>query len=120
MTREYEKIPEAIKKVWVDALLSGKYEQGQNYLKQESGKDFAFCCLGVLAETQNVVNTPSHCRNQTFEYNFDSCGFLDRFSYEVPPDGFCGLSNETINELTEKNDSGETFEYIAEWIKENL
>jgi hypothetical protein len=37
---------EAIKKLWVEALRSGKYEQGHEQLKCD-GKH---CCLGVLCE----------------------------------------------------------------------
>lgn len=40
-----------LKKKWVEALRSGKYQQGTNYLKQrgESGV-IRHCCLGVLCE----------------------------------------------------------------------
>lgn len=34
-----------IKKLWVDALRSGKYKQGKGQLRTEEGN---FCCLGVL------------------------------------------------------------------------
>lgn len=35
---------------WTDALRSGKYEQGQDYLC----RDGKFCCLGVLCEIQEL------------------------------------------------------------------
>lgn len=35
-----------IKKRWIEALRSGKYNQGRGYLC----KDDSFCCLGVLCE----------------------------------------------------------------------
>lgn len=34
------------RKIWVEALRSGKYEQGKHYLKCEN----KFCCLGVAVE----------------------------------------------------------------------
>ena len=36
-----------IKKLWVNALLSGEYKQGKGILKDLNNK---FCCLGVLCE----------------------------------------------------------------------
>jgi hypothetical protein len=36
-----------IKKKWVKALRSGKYEQGRGNLKNSDGQ---FCCLGVLCD----------------------------------------------------------------------
>jgi hypothetical protein len=35
-----------IKQMWVDALRSGKYRQGDSYLRVEN----SFCCLGVLCD----------------------------------------------------------------------
>ena len=35
-----------IKKQWVEALRSGKYEQGKDWLQNEG----RFCCLGVLCD----------------------------------------------------------------------
>jgi hypothetical protein len=36
-----------IKKLWVDALRSGEYEQGTSCLRSEDGR---MCCLGVLCD----------------------------------------------------------------------
>ena len=38
---------ENIKTKWIEALRSGKYEQGKGKLRSEDNK---FCCLGVLAD----------------------------------------------------------------------
>lgn len=46
MSTKSKKMNQNIKKKWVKALRSGKYEQGQGCL-QESGK---YCCLGVLCD----------------------------------------------------------------------
>jgi len=35
-----------VKKLWIEALRSGKYEQGRGALN----KDGKFCCLGVLCD----------------------------------------------------------------------
>lgn len=37
-----------IKKLWVDALRSGEYEQGKNVLRNIEKN--TFCCLGVLCD----------------------------------------------------------------------
>lgn len=37
----------AIKQQWVEALRSGKYEQGREALRTEAG---GYCCLGVLCD----------------------------------------------------------------------
>lgn len=36
---------------WVEALRSGKYEQGEYQLRTEDDK---FCCLGVLCEVRGI------------------------------------------------------------------
>lgn len=40
-----------VKKLWIEALLSGKYTQGRNALRKRNkeGED-RFCCLGVLCD----------------------------------------------------------------------
>lgn len=47
----YEKKPLAILNEWVAALRSGKYKQGQRYLR--SCND-TYCCLGVLLDIERV------------------------------------------------------------------
>ena len=39
-----------IKKMWADALRSGKYVQGTRYLKYETPQGFCHCALGVLCD----------------------------------------------------------------------
>jgi hypothetical protein len=40
--------PKRARKLWVEALLSGKYEQGKNFL--HTIEDNKYCCLGVACE----------------------------------------------------------------------
>lgn len=47
----YEKKPLAILNEWVAALRSGKYKQGQRYLRSCNDE---YCCLGVLADIEGV------------------------------------------------------------------
>lgn len=43
-------VNQIVKTMWVDALRSGKFEQGRNTLRVEVDGRPAFCCLGVLTE----------------------------------------------------------------------
>lgn len=40
-----------VKKLWLEALRSGKYEQGRGKLRSTDNK---FCCLGVLCDISNL------------------------------------------------------------------
>lgn len=39
-----------VKALWLDALRSGEYEQGQNFLHSEKDGKHTYCCLGVLCD----------------------------------------------------------------------
>lgn len=45
-----------VKKLWIDALRSGKYKQAVNALKdiKNDGTVRGYCCLGVLQELYNI------------------------------------------------------------------
>jgi hypothetical protein len=45
--REVVKLPADIKAKWLEALRSGRYEQGRGHLRTSDDK---FCCLGVLLD----------------------------------------------------------------------
>lgn len=47
----YEKKPLVILNEWVAALRSGKYKQGQRYLRSRND---TYCCLGVLVDIEGV------------------------------------------------------------------
>lgn len=47
----YEKKPLAILNEWVAALRSGKYKQGNRYLRSHND---TYCCLGVLLDIERV------------------------------------------------------------------
>jgi hypothetical protein len=47
-----------VKKKWIDALRSGKYDQGSEKLRSHQG----FCCLGVLCDLY------SHEKNQGWDF----------------------------------------------------
>lgn len=97
-----------IKRRWVEALRSGKYEQGQGKLLH-SGK---FCCLGVLCDIQGVP------REEITKYAispFDEESGLRAFA---PIRGL--LPFASIGKLSEMNDNGRNFDEIATYIEASL
>ena len=100
---------------WVAALRSGRYKQGQGWLN-EGGR---YCCLGVgcevyiaagnaLVKTERVLNVSS----KTVSY--DDCA-------GIPPDevsSWLGISPGETEDLAFWNDSGESFNQIADRVEQ--
>lgn len=88
-----------IRDKWVAALRSGKYKQGKHVLRTKDGN---YCCLGVLKEIEpDLSNAP-----------WDYAG-VEPFDPDI-------LSFYDQACLARKNDAGETFNPIADWIEENV
>lgn len=110
----------SIKKLWVDALRSGKYQQGKKQLR--TGEKF--CCLGVLCDLYH---------KETGEGKWvDNAFWVDRVKADVAlpfavvewsgcpdanPDVKAGLG---IGNLATANDYGATFSKIADIIEAQL
>ena len=102
-----------IKKDWVNALRSGRYEQGRGSLCN----DHRFCCLGVLYEVlikEGHFSIERTCRgtlvmydgNISYPYNLINCNII---------------RESDVDKLVIMNDSkGFSFKEIADWIEENL
>lgn len=120
MDENYRMNPE-YKKIWVEALRSGRYQQGQGYLKTYNGK---FCCLGVLC---NIMGYQWRYNN-TGVYPVDDKGAWVCVMRGDYPQGFLGdmildkvrLSDQEQINLADLNDSGSTFSEIADYIEKNL
>ena len=108
-----------IKQKWVSALRSGDYQQGRNYLRTDNG----FCCLGVLCDLYGKENN--------VEWNFVNNGHnyeFEEFESYLPSsvrkwagvEGYNFLVNNGTETLSELNDTGSTFEQIADFIEEHL
>ena len=114
-----------IKEKWIDALLSGEYEQTQGNLYEPG---VGYCCLGVL--------TDLYLKEKGLEWD-TNCTFLSGWGsvddeYEFLPDcvrDWAGLKDnrgtydddtEEALALTDLNDNGNTFDYIAEVIDSNF
>lgn len=99
------------KQAWIDALRSGKYEQGHGVLRRRD----EYCCLGVYADA--VL----HC-----EWSIDKRGSMKAIIGEqrcltyLPLDI---LSQNIQKHLANMNDSDEPeydFNAIADWIEDNV
>ena len=128
-----------IKKLWIDALLSGEYQQGQGYLHQIRDGESQFCCLGVLCDLalKNGVSLHVSQRDEwVTEFNNSSESLPEAvmewsgmtsvnggFHYTVSHrwedlDGFIHDEQEEMEQsLAELNDNGYTFEEIAKDIE---
>lgn len=92
-----------LKQPWIDALRSGKFKQTKNNLKDGTGH----CCLGVLCEL-----SPEKFKESLKDGFFEE--ELIDFIY------WSGMSMAMMDVLAQKNDSGKTFDEIADYIEENL
>lgn len=101
---------EQIKKQWVEALRSGKYKQGREYLRTELSKGtYNYCCLGVLCDIKDECIWNSQYYNYPY-MEFPCYTILD----------WAKLDSNTAQDLADMNDSGASFEEIADWIETNL
>jgi hypothetical protein len=102
-----------LKAKWLEALRSGKYEQGQRSLKSLDRK---YCCLGVLCD---IMDPESWSKAGEHEGMWNS--FAE--SREVLHDtalSRVGLREEEQKELIKMNDGGKSFKEIADHIEANL
>jgi hypothetical protein len=138
------KLPEKVKADWVQALRSGQYKQGREFLRVMEYSQPYFCCLGVLAETvdkgvldrkfgdgygeeygvfedEELTGNGQWCEQygvydvlKQYPKNWNWCGW-------VPPEG-CVIHDRTTVEacLIHANDNGATFEQIADMVERNL
>lgn len=100
----YGKLDPEVKKVWINALLSGEYRQGQNRLRIGD----RFCCLGVLCDLSMAK---------------EWCGGSYGTDYTTAPQvvrDWADLDAQAQERLIWMNDHGKSFAEIAAWIEEHL
>ena len=111
-------------KKWVDALLSGAYQQGKYALRTEDNK---FCCLGVLADVADPncwgdikhIDYVSDPNNSAINVSVHGYTAYD-YSAESIPDWLWKAVTEgallavDFDQLATANDEGRTFEQIIE------
>jgi hypothetical protein len=104
---------------WVAALRSGNYKQGTGELKNGKGE---FCCLGVLLDINGFKSKKTQDARNTFGDNSygaivdldirKKCGIRSAHGEFVGDDGEATF-------LTRLNDSGKTFNQIADIIEKH-
>lgn len=109
-----------MKQMWIEALRSGDYEQGESYLKDPEGR---YCCLGVLAdktcweiwnETEKSTSFEPHTGIVIKEHD------RDIFWGETLDQDRFNLSFGLQARLAEMNDSGKMFNEIADYLEQKL
>jgi hypothetical protein len=100
------------RKRWVEALRSGKYEQGGGYLH----RDGRFCCLGVACD---IFKDEANVRVRgklVVTYNSKQ-GILPAQMAKFLGIDSDGRYGEGCHSLADDNDDGETFPEIADTIE---
>lgn len=115
-----------LKQKWLEALRSGKYDQGESQLvivADEDNRRNRYCCLGLLAEIAglNPERFPTHAYLGESGLNNAECG-LGPWSSAGPS---FDPSDETTHttfqrKLAGMNDNGKSFAEIADWIEANI
>lgn len=112
-----------IKKLWLEALRSGDYDQGIGCLRDT---DDQFCCFGVLCDLYATKNDDLNRWRYTQKHGpveYDG-------EWNFPPRyvkvwaGLAATADEYIpsmnTSLAQLNDAAYTFNYIADIIEEHL
>jgi hypothetical protein len=107
-----------VKRLWVDALRSGEYKQGQGGLAQLTIQDeIVYCCLGVLCEVAIKSGLPL-----VKDDSENIVGYNNREA--MPPNEvliWASLEDKDACDLADMNDNeGWPFERIASFIEEKL
>ena len=106
-------------KLWLEALESGRYQQGKFALAVlDKNKPLRYCCLGVACEVarENGVDLKVNQIRDRLYYNGDT------LCLPLVVINWLGLSTNTgefenDQSLTSINDDGATFEEIADIIR---
>jgi len=90
-----KKMNSKIKKLWVNALRSGKFRQGQlRLVKKDENKHLKYCCLGVLCKLY-IQETGDNIFSKD---NYTFAG--ERYDLPKKVKKWAGLSSDQINEDT--------------------
>jgi hypothetical protein len=121
-----------VKAMWIEALLSGDYQQGQHYLCQDNNDGSkSWCCLGVLTDLamKNGVDIDmERSLSESNVYAFDNesetvpATVKSWAGLETASGGYSCPNIDDGDELTcslaEDNDNGLTFEELVDIIRE--
>lgn len=118
----------SIAMAWVSALESGEYEQGTGRLRDANNN---WCCLGVLCNLHAQAKPRLAAQQEDVEGYFGEMEFTPQIVQEwsglksgsgefveVHKDDY-GETDTWKDELTNLNDSGKDFNYIAKVIRKH-
>jgi len=118
---------EEVKNKWIEALRSGDYEQGRCAMHRGD----TFCCLGVLCDVHRKEQLESRGESdawveETWEENLSYYHASTILPAEVSRwAGFNSTNptieiNEKTNTIATHNDTGQSFEVIADAIEKQF
>lgn len=102
-----------LKAKWVEALRSGKYQQGNGSLREGD----KYCCLGVACD---LVNSDAWLPVAEGLYTFKHEGERHMMIWPLAVQTMFGLDYAQSNKLWNMNDSSQSFAEIADYIEKNL
>ncbi len=111
-----------ISKIWIKALRSGEFNQGSEFLE----RDGKYCALGVLALlslvggqcTYNFHEGIGQFDNKRSGLSFNTMKWAEIKDFHNPDAPFVPLDvNGTMSSITKLNDSGMSFNQIADLIE---
>lgn len=104
----------------IEALESGNYKSGRNFLKQvDKDGSVRHCPMGVACELYHRDNqNKSKWKNDGGYFVFHVDGeTISRYNAPLPVRKFLGMSREQINELVIAGDGGASISYIVGMIR---
>ncbi len=108
---------------WVEALESGEYRQGQQYLRQKHEEGDLFCCLGVACSLFPEISKPEDYEEVEeggpVFYSNEKSLLPERMVKLLGFLGKLGQHKHNDTSLSMMNDNGITFKEIAEEIRKN-
>jgi hypothetical protein len=102
-----------VKKLWLKALRSGKYVQGQGTLRRGTKPHQKHCCLGVLSELAIADGAIKQFRGGYLSKAVCKWAGLESLDPILGP-------RSTSTTASELNDGGKSFECIAKRIEKYL
>jgi hypothetical protein len=112
-----------IKKLWLDALRSGEYAQGKGFLVSDGIEADNFCCLGVLTDIAVEHGIVEWENDDELNYIQDEDSeYREKFFLPDEVIQWAGLNDQTNIQriLAQMNDSGSSFDSIADVIEKEL
>lgn len=107
-----------LKSKWVEALRSGKYHQGETYLRSAGD---CWCCIGVLVDVTGYQWPPLNSA-RGYAYGHDYRGLPNTTMPLPSQQAELGISYDHVCELVSMNDGSRKFSFarIADWIELNI